>query len=280
MQPAITQQWNGTVQQQLGNNGTIQVGYVGQHGTHLMVPMPYLQRQLLPNSACATPPCTAPSYFLSGNPAFQSDISQISGTASVGSSNYHALQAVFQKRYSSGLQYQVAYTFSRCRTDNSGYYGNWGAQASPANPYYQNLYDPKADWAECFFDAKHVLSSYAVYEIPFGRGKKFGHDSNKVVDAIAGGWSIAPIISIHSGFPLALYDFGSDPTGTNSRGLRPDCGPGAGKTFGRQAAISGGKYIGYQWFDPTPYTGTCGRAPSATVRRRGRFVGLAMGMSI
>ena len=131
VQPAITQQWNGTVQQQLGSNGTIQVGYVGQHGTHLMVPMPYLQSQLLPNSACATPPCTAPSYFLSGNPAFQSDISQISGTASVGSSNYHALQAVFQKRYSSGLQYQVAYTFSRCRTDNSGYYGNWGAQANP-----------------------------------------------------------------------------------------------------------------------------------------------------
>ena len=144
VQPAITQQWNGTVQQQLGNNGTIQVGYVGQHGTHLMVPMPYLQRQLLPNSACATPPCTAPSYFFSGNPAFQSDISQISGTASVGSSNYHALQAVFQKRYSSGLQYQVAYTLSRCRTDNSGYYGNWGAQAAPANPYYQNLYDPKS----------------------------------------------------------------------------------------------------------------------------------------
>ena len=46
-------------------------------------------------------------------------------------SNYHALQAVFQKRYSSGLQYQVAYTLSRCMTDNSGYYGNWGAPGSP-----------------------------------------------------------------------------------------------------------------------------------------------------
>jgi len=63
-------------------------------GTHLMVPMPYLQRQLLPSSACATPPCTAPSVYFSGNPAFQSDISQISGTASVGSMKYNALQAV------------------------------------------------------------------------------------------------------------------------------------------------------------------------------------------
>jgi hypothetical protein len=177
--------------------------------------------------------------------------------------NYHALQAVFQKRYSNGLQYQVAYTLSRCRTDNSGYYGNWGAQASPANPYYQNLYNPRADWADCFFDAKHVISSYAIYDIPFGRGKKFGHDTNRVVDAVAGGWSIAPIVSIHSGFPIAVYGNG-DPTGTGSRGVRPDCGPGAGRVFGRQADISAGKYIGYLWFDPTPFTdaatgsfGTC-----------------------
>jgi Carboxypeptidase regulatory-like domain len=266
VQPAITQQWNGTVQHQFGTN-TIQVGYVGQHGTHLMVPMPYLQKQLLANSACATPPCTAPSVFFSGNPAFQSDISQISGTASVGSMNYHALQAVFQKRYSSGLQYQVAYTFSRCRTDNSGYYGNWGAQSAPANPYYQNLYDPKADWADCFFDSKHVLSSYAVYDIPFGRGRRFGHDTNKAVDAIVGGWSIAPIISIHSGFPLALYDFGTDVTGTNSRGLRPDCGAGAGRTFGRKSVLdANGKYLGYQWFDASPYSapavGTFGNCPA------------------
>jgi hypothetical protein len=266
VQPAITQQWNTTVQHQFGTN-TIQVGYVGQHGTHLMVPMPYLQRQLLPNSACAVPPCTAPSVYFSGNPAFQSDISQISGTASVGSMNYHALQAVFQKRYSSGLQYQVAYTFSRCRTDNSGYYGNWGAQASPANPYYQNLYDPKADWADCFFDAKNVLSAYAIYDIPFGRGRRYGHDTNRAVDAIVGGWSIAPIVSIHSGFPLALYDFGTDSTGTNSRGLRPDCGAGAGRVFGRKAVVdSTGKYLGYQWFDPSPYTapavGTFGNCPA------------------
>src|SRR5207253_4525095 len=85
VQPALTDQWNLTIQQQLSNSSTLQVGYVGQHGTHLMVPMPYLQRQLLPNSACATPPCTAPSVYFSGNPTFQSDISQISGTASVGS---------------------------------------------------------------------------------------------------------------------------------------------------------------------------------------------------
>ena len=60
--PAVERDRAAPVRQQR----TIQVGYVGQHGTHLMVPMPYLQRQLLPNSACGTPPCTAPSVFLLG----------------------------------------------------------------------------------------------------------------------------------------------------------------------------------------------------------------------
>jgi hypothetical protein len=42
VQPALTQQWNLTIQQQVTHQGTFQIGYVGQHGTHLMVPMPYL----------------------------------------------------------------------------------------------------------------------------------------------------------------------------------------------------------------------------------------------
>jgi hypothetical protein len=270
VQPAITYQWNFTWQQLLSSSMTLQAGYVGQHGTHEMVPTPYLQGRLNGEAGCVAvaPATTCPSVYFSGNPAFQSDISQISGTASTGSSNYHALQAVLQKRYSNGLQYQVAYTFSRCRTDNSGYYGNWGAQAAPANPYYQNLYDPRADWANCFFDSKNVLSAYATYEIPFGHGKHWGSGSNAVVNGIAGGWSVNPIVSWHSGFPVALYDFNfanGDSAGTGSRGLRPDCGSGAGKTFGRQKYFdpSSGEFAGYRWFDPTPYTdpanvfGTC-----------------------
>ena len=278
VQPADTYQWNATVQQELNNTTTVQVGYVGQRGTHLMVPMPYLQRQLLPNSACSTPPCTAPSLYLSGNPALQNDLSQISGTASVGNMRYNALQAVLQKRYSQGLQFQVAYTYSKCMTDNSGYYGTWGStQATPANPYYQNLYDPHADWAPCYFDASHLLSAYAVYELPYGRGKRFGANAPKVLSAIAGGWSVNPIVSVHTGFPLALYDFGSDPTGTGSRGLRPDCN-GPFQTFGRKPAFdpSSGAFTGFQWFDPTsfsaPPTGQFGTCPAqGPIRGPGYF---------
>ena len=262
VQPAITQQWNLTIQQQLSNDTTFQIGYIGQHGTHLMVPMPYLQQQLLPNTACATPPCTAPSVYLSGNPAFQSDISQISGTASVGEQKYDALQAVLQKRMTHGLEYQVAYTYSKCMTDNSGYYGTWGQTAGgPASPYFQNLYNPHADYAPCYFDATHILSAYSVYDLPFGRGRKFLGSAGSFANAVVGGWSFDPIIQLHTGFPLGLYYGGADATG--SRGLRPDCN-GPSHVLGRQASVSSsGAFLGYQWFDPTPYSapannfGTC-----------------------
>jgi outer membrane receptor protein involved in Fe transport len=57
VQPAIADQWNFTVQHQFAGNTTLQVGYVGQRGTHLMVPFDYGQRFILPNSPC-TAPCT------------------------------------------------------------------------------------------------------------------------------------------------------------------------------------------------------------------------------
>ena len=153
-------------------------------------------------------------------------------------------------------------------TDNSGYYGTWGStQATPASPYYQNLYNPHADWAPCYFDSANILSAYTVYEIPFGRGKRLGKDAPKIVDAVAGGWSINPILSLHTGFPLALYDFGDDPTGTGSRGLRPNCN-GTSHVFGRKPALdpSTGAFTGYQWFDASAYsapaTGQFGNCPA------------------
>jgi len=268
VQPAIDDQWNLTIQHQLNPTTTLQVGYVGQWGYHLMVPFYYGQAVAEPASACGTPPCTAPSpFFANGDgPALLSAINTgggtISGTQSNGTMKYNALQAVLQKTPSKGLQYQVAYTYAKCMSNNTGYYGTWsGSRASStASPYWQNIYDPQAEWAPCYYDEKHNLTAYAVYELPFGKGKMFGGNANSAVNAVIGGWTISPILTLHGGFPLALYNNGSDQTGTASRGLRPDCN-GANTVFGRRnaTAAQGG---GYQWFDPSNYTnaaafGTC-----------------------
>jgi hypothetical protein len=245
VQPALDQQWNLTIQQEVTPTTTFQIGYVGQKADHLMVPMPYLQKQLI-NGVATTP------FYFQNNPGLINVLSNVSGTASVGYMNYNAMQAVLQKRLSSGLDAQVAYTWSHCLTNNSGYYGTWGGarQSSTASPYYQNLYDPHADYASCYYNSNNIVSAYATYELPVGRGKRFGANLNPVVNQVVGGWTASTIVSTHSGFPLAIYGSG-DPTGTNSRGSRPDCG--VQQKFGRSQRFTGGGG-GYVWMSASGYS--------------------------
>ena len=278
VQPAIADQWNVTVQHQFGGNTTLQVGYVGQKGTHLMVPFDYAQRVLLPNSACATPPCTSDSPYFAKNPALFSVMGNpalkdsngnllsadnnginegatVSGTKSNGTMSYNSLQVVLQKQMTHGLQYQVAYTLSKCMSDSTGYYGAWN-NALSASAYWQNVYDQKAEWAPCYYDATHVISAYAIYDLPFGRGKMFGKNANRVVNGVIGGWEVSPIVSFRTGWPMPVYG-AKDESGTFGRGARADCNgvPSIVNTFIPT--------IGRQWFNNTgqftnPATGTFG----------------------
>jgi carboxypeptidase family protein len=257
VQPALDQQWNLTLQQQVTPTTTFQIGYVGQKADHLMVPMPYLQKQLINGVA------TTPFYFNHGNTPIVNVLSNVSGTASVGYMNYNSMQAVLQKRLSRGLDAQVAYTWSHCLTNNSGYYGTWGGarQSSTASPYYQNLYDPHADYASCYYNSNNIVSAYATYELPVGRGKQFGANMNAVANQVVGGWTASTIISTHSGFPLAIYGSG-DATGTGSRGARPDCG--VQQKFGRSQLAP--DFGGYDWMSPSgfsdPAPGHFGNCPA------------------
>jgi Carboxypeptidase regulatory-like domain/TonB dependent receptor len=268
VQPAISNQFNLTVQHQFAGNTTLQVGYVGQVGNHLMVPFSYGQLVAQPSTACSTPPCTAPSPFFAANQELAGLIgdSNVSGTQSNGRMMYNALQAVLQKTMSHGLQAQLSYTYAKCMTNSTGYYGTWSTQkqSTTASPYWQNVYDPKAEWAPCYYDETQNLTAYAIYELPIGTGKTFGNDMNKVANAIVGGWTVSPIMTIHGGFPMSLSTNASDPTNTGSRGLRPDC-TGTNTVFGRRAAPPG-LGGGFLWFDgsnysdPTTTFGTCAPA--------------------
>ncbi|HUE44573.1 MAG TPA: hypothetical protein VMP12_13445, partial [Candidatus Sulfotelmatobacter sp.] len=265
VQPAIDDQWNLTVQHQFHGETTLQVGYVGQVAYHLMVPFSYGQLQVAPAGSCATAPCTSPSPFFAENPVLGTTIgnTNVSGSQSNGRMMYNALQAVLKKNMGHGLEYQVSYTYAKCMSNNTGYYGTWSnARASnTASPYWQNVYDPQAEWSPCYYDETHNLTAYAVYDLPVGRGRQFGNNMGRALDAAVGGWQVSPILTLHTGFPQALYTGASDPTGTGSRGLRPNC-DGTNTVFGRQNATAeqGG---GFQWFDPSNYTdptttfGTC-----------------------
>jgi hypothetical protein len=262
VRPAVSNQWNMTLQYQLNTTTVVQASYVGQRATHLMVPMPYDQSVLNKNGT------VSPTEYLSGNPTLLSEIGQISGTASIGNQDYEALQMSMKKRLSSGLEYSVAYTYSKCMTNNMGYYGQ-GGQASQSNWYYQNIYDAAAEWGPCDYDAHQLFAGNAVYDIPFGRGRTFGNDMNKALDAVVGGWTMAGILTLHTGFPLTIG--ASDASNTTSRGPRADCISPVDILGTQNASPSVGS--GYQWFSPSafaqPANGTFGSCGVGTVRGPG-----------
>jgi hypothetical protein len=227
VQPAIAGQWNFSIQHELSKTLTAQVGYVGQKATHLVVPIDLGQLQLGTNN---TP-------FIGGFNGVDgsgnslgygpNSFADVYDTASVGSMRYDALQAVLQKRTSGGLEGQISYTWGKCMTNNSGYYGTYSSNAETTSsfPYWQNIYDPKSNWARCYYDSSQVLSAYALYELPVGKGKAFGADLPAAANAVFGNWVISPIFSYHAGFPLAVY--GPDNSGTFTGNDGP--GPGSAR---------------------------------------------------
>jgi hypothetical protein len=266
VRPANTQQWNLTVERQFGDI-VATAGYVGQHGTHLVVPMPYFQRQLLGVNVSPTgvrTAITAPSPFLSGNPDLAT-IAQISGTGTGANQQYHALQATMRKRLSRGLEFQASYTFSKGMSDAIGYYGE-GGQSASQSAYWQNLYDQRAEWGPTYFDAKNMFTLSHVWDIPVGKGRQFGSSMNSVLNGVIGNWQLSGILTLRSGFPLTIQ--GPNNSGTNSRGARGSVvdGRSGGTTLGQVGLAS-------KWFDTSAYrsplTGEFGNVGLGTERGPG-----------
>lgn len=247
VQPALSQQWNLTVQTAISASTSFQVGYVGERSIHLMVPTPYTQKRLVNGQV-------EPGLYFQGNPQLLSELSTVSGTSSTGYMTYNGLQAVLEKRLTNGLQFQLAYTWSHCLTNNSGFYGTGtpATQSSSASPYAQDLYNPRGDYASCYYNAGNIFSGYATYDLPFGRGKRFGARMGRGLDQLVGGWQASTIVSAHTGFPLAIYN-ATDSSGTGSRGPRPDCG--TQQVFGRRSSFSpSGQFQGFQWMSPLGFS--------------------------
>jgi hypothetical protein len=208
-----------------------------------------------------------PSPYLAGNPALVADgLGQVRLNATVGVQNYDALQLTFQQRFSRGLSFQANYTWSKCLTNNFGYYGRYGdaanSQASADVAFQQNAYDINADYGLCDHDVTNVFNGYLSYQVPFGRNRMFGKNANPVVDAVLGGWEVNTVFTLHGGFPISMLDWAGDP-GTGSFQPRPNCNaPNISTPYQENPASNGG---GYVWFGtanmsnpPAGYFGNCG----------------------
>ena len=257
IRPAVSEQYSFTIQQQVGNASTFQISYVGQSTDHLMTIALINQKVLQANGTITASP------FL--NPTLQSLIGQARLTASSGYSNYNSLQASFQQRLSHGLEFQANYTWAKCMGNSSGFYAQYGdtnpqlTQAGNNHFFFQNTYNPAADYGRCDQNVTNSFNGFFTYDLPFGRGRQFGSNMNRAEDLIVGGWQVNSILQFHNGFPITAQ--GVDNSGTTSGFPRANCNGAPVETPKHPSSIPGSP--GYVWFSsssvsqPTSGFGNC-----------------------
>ncbi len=120
----------------------------------------------------------------------------------IGFSNYNSLQATFTHRISLGLIFMASYTYSKFLDDTDGPEG-W-ASISSGGAAIRNYYDLGAEKAVDSTDIPQSLALNYVYELPVGRGKKFGGGMNGIENTFVGGWQVSGITHVQGGFPLSI----------------------------------------------------------------------------
>lgn len=260
VRPAVAQQWNLSVQAQLTPATSLQVAYLGQHSTHLVVPKDLMQQKLVNGTA------TPAGIYMTENSGLTSEVTYVAGTYSDGNAIYHALQAVLQHKTSNGLEGQISYAYSHCLTDSVGFMSDSG-QSGTASSYWQNLYDRRAEWGSCYFDLQHNLTGHVVYRLPFGAKRAIGSQTTPVVNKLISDWQVSAIYTWHGGFPLTIREY-ADTSGTGAElwSTHADC-------IGKVSYPKTKQSNGLLWFDPSafsvPASGTFGNCGVSTVRGPG-----------
>jgi hypothetical protein len=177
------QAWSLGVQREIAGN-VVDITYAGNKDSHLWA-------RTWPNQ-----PAPGPGDIESRRP--YTNVSTIAGNEPIGSGSYNALQIRAQRRYSKGLAYIASYTFGKALTDTQL------AETGAFVPDLQNNYDRGANRGLMSADARHRFTLSALYELPFGHGKRWGNGANGLVNGFIGGWQLGGIWTAQTGQPLTV----------------------------------------------------------------------------
>ncbi|HTS50953.1 MAG TPA: TonB-dependent receptor [Bryobacteraceae bacterium] len=260
------QEWDLTLERDLGKGFGVRVGYDGSHGSNL--PTDINLNQLPTN--------TVGSDALAASVPFP-QMFAISYQTSLGFSNYNAGTVSVKKR-AGGLQMEASYTYTRNLANTAGAPNNQAAQPNVTefgNTLLSDPYHPGLDYGNVSYTRRHRFLTTFLYNLPFGKGRTFMNSSNRVVDAVFGGWELSGIWLWQSGPFLSVSTY-SDPSGTgyvlcpcNYNGGRADTVPGVNPYAGRSIN---------QWINPNAFTdpgnniGRFGDASQGDIVGPGTFV--------
>jgi outer membrane receptor protein involved in Fe transport len=231
--PPSVDAFNITVQHQLNDVMSIEVGYVGNRGRHAFVGdgpdvgvndptldgFPNVPRDNRRPFFSGQAPTVVGGY--SGAFGWTQGISIF---CNCGHNSYDALQARFNRRFKGGYSYQMNYTLQKAQQDDGSYF----------------FYNPDLNHGLTGWDRTHTFNLILVYELPFGKSKKWGNDWSTLTDAFLGGWQFNASQTFQSGIPFDVSYAGA--------GGDRDVGPNRPNVSG-DIKINGGQD---QYFDTTP----------------------------
>jgi hypothetical protein len=246
------------IEQEITPNTSLTIRYVGSHGYHELIgvdanepvpvicpasPCPAVYPANFPAPLAGTPVPAGAYYIPAGTPKANPSLANTWTWFSVGDSSYNALQLDFNHRFSHGLSFRAAYTWSKALDDgdslNQTTAGN--APGLVANPY-----DIKADWGLATYDVRNLATISAVYELPIGNGKQFVNQWNGFAGGLVSGWSVNSIVLLQGGFPFTpQLSYNPSNNGDTRNPVRPFANPDFTGSI-----ITGNPN---QWFNPAAF---------------------------
>ncbi|MBI4903559.1 MAG: carboxypeptidase regulatory-like domain-containing protein [Acidobacteria bacterium] len=176
-------QWNLFVQRQLQDDLSFEIGYVGSASRKQIGYSPFN------NALTPGPGAIQPRRLLTNFGDLDGGSNQFSGS-------YNGLQTSLKKRFSRGSQFNLNYTWQKSLDNQS---------SLAENQKTQDPFNRRPDWSRSSWDINHVLVFSYVYELPFGRNRRFGGNMSRAAELIAGGWSLEGISRFESGPPFMVF---------------------------------------------------------------------------
>ena len=178
-------QWQTSIQRELNKNMSLEVTYMGSSGIKLRRLMSYNNPVPRPGNQTANRPFPDLGGF------------QVMNAPS--HATYHSLQMRLQHRFANGFTLLGSYAYGKSIDNGSGIRTTDGDPLTPSDNY--NL---AAERGLSAFDFRQRLTSSFLYEVPFGKGRKFGID-NGFANALFGGWQLGGIFTFQDGFPATAF---------------------------------------------------------------------------
>jgi hypothetical protein len=223
-QTPYTQQWNLNIQRSLNRNTMLEIGYSGSRAIHMMRTQDINQ----PLASLAVAQGTISANFLRPYKGF----GVLNHREQSYMSNYHGLHSLLTRKWSNGVSFQFAYTWSKA-IDNADFTGGiYG--------FVPNTFDSRPERGRANFDATHNFVASYIYDLPWLK-----HNTG-LASQVLSGWQLSGITTFQSGLPLNPQ-LGRDIAGT-------------GSSSRQRPATSGSPFVGFgdrtatRWFDQSVFS--------------------------